>query len=125
MEDITYSGGRRMVLFSTTTQLKRLARASTFCMDGTFKITPAPWAQVAIVSAEIGSGNWVPIAFGLLADKKLDTYMHFFNSLKAAVTKIKIGKKQGEMAAKHFMADFEDNIRQAAKSTFPGKFNKV
>ena len=123
MEDITYSGGRRMVLFSTTAQLRRLARVSTFCMDGTFKITPKPWAQVAIISAELSTDVWTPIAFALLADKKYDTYLHLFNSLKSAVAKIKIGKKRGELAAQHFMADFETNIREAAKSTFSGKMN--
>lgn len=123
MEDITYSGGRRMVLFSTTAQLRRFARVSTFCMDGTFKITPRPWAQVAIISAELSTDTWTPIAFALLADKKLDTYLHLFNSIKSAVAKIKIGKKRGELAAQHFMADFEINIREAAKSTFSGKTN--
>ena len=106
-----------MVLFSTADQLRRLARVKTFCMDGTFKITPKPWAQVAIISAEISTDTWVPIAFGLLSDKKLDTYVHFFMALKTAVEKQNL-----EMAAQHFMADFEVNIRKAAKSTFSGEF---
>ena len=105
-----------MVLFSTASQLRRLARASTFCMDGTFKITPKPWAQVAIISAEISTDVWVPIAFGLLPDKKYETYVHLFMALKTAVQKLNL-----EMAAQHFMADFEVNIRKAAKSTFTGE----
>ena len=119
-EDITYSGGRRIILFSTTTQLRRLARASTFCMDGTFKITPKPWAQVAIISAEISPDTWVPIAFGLLPDKKLDTYTHFFMAIKTAVMKEGL-----ELAAEHFMADFEINIRKAAESYFSGEFYNI
>ena len=113
-EDITYSEGRRIILFSTTSQLQRLARSSTFCMDGTFKITPNPWSQVAIISAQISIDTWVPIAFALLPDKKLDTYIHFFNLLKTALT-----KRDLTLAAQHFMADFEVNIRKSAKSTWP------
>ena len=116
-EDITYSDGRRMVLFTTSSQLRRLARVETFCMDGTFKITPKPWSQVAIISAELSQDVWVPIAFGLLPDKKLDTYVHFFTALKTA-----LGKHNLELAAQHFMADFEVNIRKSAKSTFHCKF---
>lgn len=79
-------------------------------MDGTFKITPDPWKQVAIVSVEISEGNWIPIAFGLLPDKKLDSYLTFFNLLKTA-----LASHNFTISATHFMADFEDNIRKVCR----------
>ena len=67
----TISEGRRIILMTNKACLKRLARAKSFCANGTFKITPAPWGQVMIISAEATEGTWVPVAFGLLPDKKL------------------------------------------------------
>ena len=64
--DTTLGDGRRIVLFTSKTSLKFLARSDCIAMDGTFKITPSPWKQVGIISAEISEQCWIPIAFGLL-----------------------------------------------------------
>ena len=58
--------------------MKFLARSDCIAMDGTFKITPHPWSQVAIISVEISEECWIPVAYGLLPDKKRDTYDTFF-----------------------------------------------
>ena len=75
--DATLSDGRRIVLFTSKKSLELLARSDCIAMDGTFKITPHPWKQVGIISAEISEECWIPIAFGLLPDKKRDTYDTF------------------------------------------------
>ena len=53
--DATLADGRRVVLFT--------------------------WKQVGIISAEISEECWIPIAFGLLPDKKRDTYDTFLGLL--------------------------------------------
>ena len=108
--DSVLADGRRVILMSTKDCLKNLANAKTICGDGTFKITPAPWKQVMIISAEIIEDVWVPVAFGYLPDKKKDTYNMFFGLLKEALT-----KNGFELSAQYFMRDFETNLRNCAK----------
>ena len=71
--DATLADGRRVVLFTSKKSLEFLARSDCIAMDGTFKITPHPWKQVGIISAEISEECWIPIAFGL--------YLMILNSL--------------------------------------------
>ena len=68
--DILHSDGLRVLLFATDESLNILARARTVLGDGTFRITPYLWYQVFVVSAEFLDNSFVPVAFGLLPDKK-------------------------------------------------------
>ena len=68
--DILHSDGLRVLLFSTDESLGILARAISVLCDGTFKITPYLWYQTFVVSAEFRENSFVPVAFGLLPDKK-------------------------------------------------------
>jgi hypothetical protein len=45
--DKALSGGRRVVGITSDAALGHLARATSICIDGTFKITPKPWFQVS------------------------------------------------------------------------------
>ena len=66
--------------------MRILCQAKDIGVDGTFKITPKPWRQVMIVSAQVREGIWVPVAFGYLPDKQLDSYTTFFNLLNTAIS---------------------------------------
>ena len=57
---------------------------------------------------------WVPVAFGYLPDKKLDSYTTFFSLLKTTITSHGL-----ELSAASIMSDFEINLRKAAKEAFP------
>ena len=64
-----------------------------------------PWSQVAIISVEISEECWIPVAFGLLPDKKRDTYDTFLGLLKTALTSHNLG-----LSARTVMSDFEVGI---------------
>merc|ERR1711994_1051251 len=49
--DQVLDDGRRVVLFTTNVHLKHLAKTA----DGTFWITPRPWKQTFIISAQVTS----------------------------------------------------------------------
>ena len=72
--DQVLSDGRRIILFTTNEHLELLARAPQILGDGTFKITPKLWTQTFIVSAQVHSSVFVPVAFCLLPDKKKESY---------------------------------------------------
>ena len=68
--DVVHSDGLRVLLFATDESLNILARARTIMADGTFRITPHLWYQTFVLSAEFRENSFVPVAFGLLPDKK-------------------------------------------------------
>ena len=113
--DTTLPDGRRIILFSLPGSLRRLARADTLCLDGTFRIAPRPlWKQVVIIHAQINEDTYIPVAFALLPDKTLQSYETMLTQLKIALSTNDL-----ELSARYVMADFEDNIRKSVKSIFP------
>ena len=68
--DILHSDGLRVLLFATDESLRIMSRARTILADGTFRITPYLWYQTFVLSAEFRENQFVPVAFGLLPDKK-------------------------------------------------------
>ena len=54
--DTTLKDGKRVILFTSKQALEILCRAKDIGVDGTFKITPEPWKQVAIISAQVREG---------------------------------------------------------------------
>ena len=114
--DIPVTGGRVLVM-STLKSLKRFSRAYAICVDGTFKLCPSLWTQLLIVHAQVGEGTWVPVAFGYLPNKKLETYEAFFKGLTDCMKKHKISK-DGSIAATYGMADWEINLRKALMKEF-------
>ena len=112
-DDINLPNGRILV-FATNQTLKILARAKALSADGTFKICPKLWGQVMILCAEVGLGIWVPVLFALLPDKKSQSYLAFFQSVKQCLANI-----SESLAAKYIMIDFEIAIREMCMEVFP------
>ena len=83
--DQVLADGRRIILFTTKEHLKILARARQILGDGTFRLTPGLWCQTFIISAEVSSGVFVPVAFCLLPDKKKESYLAMFSLLDEAL----------------------------------------
>ena len=116
--DVPVKGGRVLIM-SSVQSLKRFARAYAFAVDGTFKICPRLWYQLIIINAQIGPNTWVPVCYGYLPNKKLETYNAFFKGVKDSMTKHNISKDDDILAAQYVMADWEINLRKALKLAFP------
>ena len=115
--DILHSNGLRVLLFASDDTLKLMSRARTILADGTFRITPYLWYQTFVLHAEFKKNQFVPVAFGLLPDKKRQSYNDFFSLLKKALGH---QSRQLKLSAEWMMSDFEYNIRAIWEDTFPG-----
>jgi hypothetical protein len=71
----------RILIFSTAKNLMELGLSSVWLCDGTFKVAPDLYTQVYSVHGFVD--GWIlPLAFGLLPDKKQVTYEKFFHNLR-------------------------------------------
>ena len=86
----------------------------TFLGDGTFRVTPYPWYQVFLLHCSVGPTSTVPVCFSFLPDKCRRSYDDVFNGLASALK-----KRDLELSAEYFMADFETNIRDSFTNVFP------
>ena len=112
--DILLENGKRIVMFSTNALLEIAARALEILGDGTFKITPNLWHQVFVISVQVTSDVYVPVAVFLLPDKMGIGYSTAFSLFKEAL------ETRGlSLAAKWFMSDFEPAIKIAFTEQFP------
>ena len=91
--DILLENGKRIIMFSTNAPLDILACAIEILGDGTFKITPKLWHQVFVISVQVTSDVYVPIAVFLLPDKMGISYSAVFSLLKEALEKERRKKK--------------------------------
>ena len=73
--DQVFSDGRRIIFFSTNDHLHLLARSPQVLADATFSVTPRIWSQTFIISCEVSSGVFVPVAYCLLPDKTKESYL--------------------------------------------------
>ena len=101
-------------MFSTNALLEIAARASEILGDGTFKITQKLWHQVFVISAQVTSDVYVPVAVFLLPDKMGISYTAAFSLFKEAL------ETRGlSLAARWFMSDFEHAIKTSFTEKFP------
>ena len=114
--DKLHSDGLCVLLFSSDESLQVLSRARTILADGTFRICPSLWYQVFIISAEFRENAFVPVAFGLLPDKKRRSYDDFFTLLRQA---LEHPSRNLQLSAEWLMSDFEHNIRASWTDIFP------
>lgn len=68
---------RRMFVFGTHDNLKRLQEATHWLMDGTFETTPPHYQQVFTIHAFVG-GKLIPLIYCLLISKSTIEYVELF-----------------------------------------------
>lgn len=106
-----YSGfeEKRVIVFSTASNLDFLDKSSKWHMDGTFSAAPFLFSQLFTLHAVSGSST-VPVVFALLPNKSQETYL----KLAFAVKSLK-----PSLNPTNLMADFERAALNAFNAVFP------
>ncbi|CAF1040298.1 unnamed protein product [Didymodactylos carnosus] len=73
-------GDNRLIIFSSTDQLKILEDTEEVFIDGTFKVTPVIFYQLYTIHG-VYRNNVFPLVFALLPDKYQRTYQRIINEL--------------------------------------------
>jgi hypothetical protein len=71
-----------LMVFASDSGTEVLRRATTISVDGTFSSVPAPYIKLFNLMASLPKGVTIPAAFGLLPNKNMRTYSHFFTVIK-------------------------------------------
>ena len=113
VKDIRMDGARH-ILFSAPDQLALLARARTWYVDGTFKITREPFHQLfsvhAFIKGDCGNLKQVPLAYAYMTRRSKKDYKKVLKALKRALPT--------EPRVEKFVMDFEWAMWDAAASIF-------
>ncbi|KAK4300653.1 hypothetical protein Pmani_027157 [Petrolisthes manimaculis] len=110
--DITV-GPRRHLLYSSPHQLKLLAAAKTWYMDGTFRLVKAPFTQLYSIHAFIRSEHSTkqfPLAFIIMSGKKEADYKAVLKVLLDIIPEPSVSK---------VVLDFEAAVWKAVKQVLP------
>lgn len=111
-----------IVIFSTKKNLNYLTKCKTVFMDGTFSYCAKFFTQMFTMHI-VENGNYVPLVFCLLPDKKTETYTTMFRKL------LELCQESGEdFSPETFVVDFEQAIHNAVYDVWPtskltGKIN--
>ena len=109
-EDVGEEGKiKRVLIFATNTLMKAFEESDgKASVDGTFFMTPKLGKQTFVLSIKVG-GLWIPVAYGLLPDKKETSYLAFHFMLKR-----KLQNNNIKINLVSMMMDYEINVQQAA-----------
>lgn len=102
-----------VVIFSTKKNLTYLTSCKTLFMDGTFSYCPKFFMQMFTLHT-VDNGNYVPLIFSLLPDKKSETYTKLFRQLLVLCQDIGV-----EFSPEYVVVDFEQAIHNAVQDVWP------
>lgn len=105
----------RLFLFASTKGREMLKQAKEVYVDGTFKSAVPPFTQLFSLHVDLGITNTdeiniVPALYGLLPDKKQESYEIFFRLIKSQVP---------DFDPEIITSDFEVSIMNAVKEVYP------
>lgn len=92
---------KRLLVFSTRSNLERLSECDTWAVDGTFKSCPKTFSQLYNIYGFI-SGKSFPLVFGLLENKDRVCYTQFFGQVKMKALEFEI-----TLTPSNIILDFE------------------
>ena len=104
----------RHIIYATPMQINLLSQATTWYMDGTFKVVRDPYVQLFGIHAFIRSGHnvkQVPLVNVLMSRRQAIDYIAVFNAL--------INRMEGELKLEEVVLDFELATWQSLKDVFP------
>ena len=111
------AGNDRILMLTTNANLDLLRQSGRWCGDGTFKAAPKLWTQLYTIHGQ-KNGFTVPCVFGLLPNKRKETYTRFFVQIK---TWLDVPGQQWDFDS--FLSDYEQGAYFAMTDVFPGVGN--
>lgn len=109
---IELPNGQFFILFCSPDDLIRLANASRWYFDGTFKIQPTLFSQLFTVHTQEGNAI-MPCAYALLSHKSYDLYVSFFMHLTNLARTF-----SGHFHLEEVTCDFETGFLPAISQAF-------
>ena len=110
------TGEGRIMIFSTVTNIRRMANSTILLLDGTFKIAPVGFSQVFTIHGSVGEGTqrkFLPFVHILLPNKSEKTYKRALKLLRNEANDHGINLKP-----QIILTDFEAAEINAAKRVF-------
>lgn len=105
---------RRIIIFCTDENRKRLSEVKHVFCDGTFQSCPAPFLQLYSIHADLGSSEThnliIPVLFLLMSDRKQESYDISFQLIKSQIA---------EFNPLKFTVDLERAAIKAIANNFP------
>ncbi|CAF0868187.1 unnamed protein product [Rotaria sordida] len=120
-KDIT-DGTERILLFTTSENLKWLQEAKFWIMDGTFKTVPTLFRQLYSIHAPAGGNvtfRIVPLVYALMSNKSEELYQRLFQELNELADENEL-----ELKPDFVLTDFEKGSINAVKSEYPSAQSK-
>jgi len=108
------AGADRILLFSTSNNLRTLSQCDDWYADGTFKSSPPLFKQIFSVHG-VKSEVTLPLVYGLLPNKEQDSYTRFLSAMETLAT-----SEQVAFQPKSILTDFEAGCLNAFEEVFPG-----
>ena len=115
-------GTERILLFTTTENLRWLQEAKFWIMDGTFKTVPTLFRQLYSIHAPAGGNvnfQIVPLVYALMSLKSEELYQRLFQTLNELAEENNL-----ELNPQFILTDFEKGSINGIKSEFPGAQSK-
>jgi hypothetical protein len=112
----------RILLFTTKGNVRHLAQAPFWIMDGTFKTVPTLFYQLYTIHAPVGANDnyrILPLVYALMSSKTEDLYRALFQYLNEFSEEINI-----ELKPSTIITDFERASINACSNEFPDVTNK-
>lgn len=103
----------RIIVFATDDNLRQLSASTVVMGDGTFYTSPRQFTQLYTLHGCV-NGSVFPLVFGLLPNKREETYTRFFTLIREAAFQRGI-----ELAPGTVLVDFEIASWSAIASVFP------
>ncbi|PKK59673.1 hypothetical protein RhiirC2_719657 [Rhizophagus irregularis] len=122
IKDLTV-GEEKVLIFTTTSNIKYLAQSNFWLADGTFKTVPTIFRQLYTIHGSIGSNEnsrIMPLVYALMSNKSEVAYRALFQGL------IDFGYEHDvDLQPQFIITDFEIATINAIRAEFQGVQNKA
>ncbi|XP_077293964.1 uncharacterized protein LOC143916644 [Arctopsyche grandis] len=120
--DVTSADNTRILVFSTSTNIRHLSEGEFWIMDGTFKTVPTLFYQLYTIHTKVGFTNSriLPMVYILMTAKSQVAYSRLFEEIKQYAATHGV-----TLAPQILISDLEIAAINASQSVFPGVENKV